>query len=202
MSFPRPRTLCLSCQHDVRIRGLTRFIGFQTRYKRSLESDVQPMCAEHGFGIVPWPVLSEGFLTGKHARDQKDSNSKRQDQVHAHHERQELGHPGRSQGHCSRMQTDPAQVATNWVLQKPGIISPLLPTARSQNSGTVGRNLGALEFTLSPQQMACLDSVSNPRSWPFPQDVARNLERFTAVGIQIEMPQRYHAVQSLRTSKI
>lgn len=185
------------------IRGLTPFIGFQTRYNllnRSLESDIQPMCSEHGLGIVPWSVLAEGFLSGKHTRDQKDNSSKRQDQVHVHMKDDKnwaiLEEVKAIAQECKRT---PAQVATNWMLQKPGITSPLLGVRTLEQ---LEANLGALEFTLSPQQMARLDSVSNPRSWPFPHDVARNLERFTGVGIQIEMPQRYHAVQSLRTSKI
>ncbi|KAG0043393.1 hypothetical protein BGZ83_011464 [Gryganskiella cystojenkinii] len=185
------------------IRGLTPFIGFQTRYNllnRSLESDIQPMCADHGLGIVPWSVLAEGFLSGKHARDQKDQSSKRKDQVNPHMKDdknwailEEVKAIGKE---CQR---SPAQVAMNWTLQKPGITSPLLGVRTLEQ---LQGNLGALEFTLSPEQMARLDAASNPKSWPFPQDVARNLERFTGVGIQIEMPGRYRAVGNLRTSKI
>ncbi|GJJ72985.1 hypothetical protein EMPS_05343 [Entomortierella parvispora] len=185
------------------LRGLTPFIGFQTRYNllnRSLESDIQPMCADHGLGIIPWSVLAEGFLSGKHSRDQKDSTSKRQDQVSPHMKNHKnwaiLDEVRAIATECNRT---PAQVAMNWTLQKPGITSPLLGVRTLEQ---LEGNLGALEFTLSPQQMARLDFVSNPKTWPFPQDVVRNLDKFTGVGIQIEMPQRYHAVQSLRTSKI
>lgn len=185
------------------LRGLTPFIGFQTRYNllnRTLESDIQPMCADHGLGIIPWSVLAEGFLSGKHTRDQKDLDSKRQNQVHTHMKEDKnwliLEEVKALAQECQRT---PAQVAMNWTLQKPGITSPLLGVRTLEQ---LEGNLGALEFTLSPEQMARLDAVSNPKTWAFPQDVARNLERFTGVGIQIEMPQKYQAVQSLRTSKI
>ncbi|KAF9372425.1 hypothetical protein CPB97_001267, partial [Podila verticillata] len=71
------------------LRGWSPFIGLQTRYNllnRSLESDLQPMCAEHGLGIVPWGVLSEGFLSGKHSKDKvanADTESMRKGQVNS-----------------------------------------------------------------------------------------------------------------------
>ncbi|CEM22687.1 unnamed protein product, partial [Vitrella brassicaformis CCMP3155] len=50
----------------------TPFIALQTRYnmlERSLENDLLPMAVECGLGIVPWGVIAEGFLTGKHKQD-------------------------------------------------------------------------------------------------------------------------------------
>ncbi|KAF9995994.1 hypothetical protein BGZ65_008399, partial [Modicella reniformis] len=187
------------------LRGLTPFIGFQTRYNllnRSLESDIQPMCADLGIGIVPWSVLAEGFLSGKHTRDQKDSksDSKRGGQVNAHfiHERnwRILDEVKAVAQECRRT---PAQVAVNWILQKPGITSPLIGARTLEQ---LQDNLSALEFTLSQEQMTRLDNISNPSEWPFPQDVIRNLDRFSGMGMEIEMPRQFHALQKLRTSKI
>ncbi|KAG0366834.1 aldo/keto reductase [Gamsiella multidivaricata] len=185
------------------LRGLSPFIGFQTRYNllnRSLESDIQPMCADHGIGIVPWSVLAEGFLSGKHSRDQKASDSKRKGQVSAHFKDDKnwriLDEVKAIAQECNRT---PAQVAVNWTLQKPGITSPLIGVRTLKQ---LEDNLGALEFTLTESQMARLDLVSNPKEWPFPHDVARNLEKFTGLGVSIEMPKQFHALQKLRTSKI
>ncbi|KAF9428631.1 hypothetical protein BGZ94_001654, partial [Podila epigama] len=68
------------------LRGLSPFIGLQSRYNlldRSLEAELQPMCAEHGLGIIPWATLAEGFLSGKHNQDKSDTTSKRQTSGHA-----------------------------------------------------------------------------------------------------------------------
>ncbi|KAF8929798.1 hypothetical protein BGZ58_008672 [Dissophora ornata] len=185
------------------LRGLTPFIGFQTRYNllnRSLESNIQPMCAEHGLGIIPWSVLAEGFLSGKHTRDAKSKDSKRKGQISSHFKDDKnwriLDEVKMIAQECKRT---PAQVAVNWMLQKPGITSPLIGARTLEQ---LEDNLAALEFTLSASQMARLDQVSNPKEWPFPQDVVRNLERFTGMGINVEMPKRFQAVQNLRTSKI
>lgn len=185
------------------LRGLTPFVGFQTRYNllnRSLESDIQPMCADLGIGIVPWSVLAEGFLSGKHSRDKQNADSKRGVQVNSHVKQERnwsiLDEVKAIAKECNRT---PAQVAVNWTLQKPGITSPLIGARTLEQ---LQDNLGALEFTLSQAQMARLDNVSNPAEWPFPHDVVRNLERFTGMGIEIEMPRQFHALQKLRTSKI
>ncbi|KAG0266911.1 hypothetical protein BG011_000050 [Mortierella polycephala] len=186
------------------LRGLTPFIGFQTRYNllnRSLESDIQPMCADLGIGIIPWSVLAEGFLSGKHSKEGgKSSSSKRKGQVNSHFKHDKnwliLDEVKAIAKECNRT---PAQVAVNWTLQKPGVTSPLIGARTFEQ---LEDNLGALEFTLSPEQMARLDSVSNPKEWPFPHDVARNLDKLTGLGIGIEMPPQFHALQKLRTSKI
>ncbi|KAF9387922.1 hypothetical protein BGX21_000437 [Mortierella sp. AD011] len=185
------------------LRGLTPFIGLQTRYNllnRSLESDLQPMCADFGVGIIPWSVLAEGFLSGKHSRDQIDQDSKRQVHVNSHSRNdrnwQILDEVKAIAKECNRT---PAQVAVNWTLQKPGITSPLIG-ARTMEQ--LEDNLSALEFTLTEKQMARLDAVSNPKEWPFPTEVATRLETFIGPGLNIEMPKRFHALQNLRTSKL
>ncbi|KAF9972526.1 hypothetical protein BGZ73_004346 [Actinomortierella ambigua] len=199
------------------LRGLTPFIGLQTRYNllnRSLESDLEPMCSDLGIGIVPWGILCEGFLTGKHKRVTPNESSssppagqkadtvdtKRKGQVGTHMRDENawriLDVVQEIARECKRT---PAQVAVNWTMQKPGITSPLLGARTLEQ---LEDNLGALEFTLTQDQMARLDHVSNPKTWPFPHDVVRNLEKFTGVGINIEMPRQFRALEKLKTSKL
>ncbi|KAF9311544.1 hypothetical protein BG003_007310 [Podila horticola] len=153
------------------------------------------MCAEHGLGIVPWGILAEGFLTGKHTKEEAGSTK-----------RQVTRHTGNSKNwrildevraiaaECDRT---PAQVALNWTMQKPGITAPLLGVRTMEQ---LEDNLGALEFTLSSEQMARLDQVSNPASWPFPQEVMANMPRYMGRGIEVEMPEKYHALVNLGTA--
>jgi aryl-alcohol dehydrogenase-like predicted oxidoreductase len=51
--------------------GLTRIVALQNEYsllQRSVESDVLPLCVEHGIGFVPYFPLASGLLTGKYRR--------------------------------------------------------------------------------------------------------------------------------------
>ncbi|KAG0250545.1 hypothetical protein DFQ27_009370 [Actinomortierella ambigua] len=196
------------------LRGLSPFIGLQSRYNllnRSLESDLEPMCSDLGIGIVPWGILCEGFLTGKHKREAKVNSSssssqpskvdtRRKGQVSAHMRDDKawriLDVVQEIARECKRT---PAQVAVNWTMQKPGITSPLLGARTLEQ---LEDNLGALEFTLTQDQMARLDHVSNPTTWPFPLDVVRNIEKYTGVGLDIEMPPQFKAIQKLKTSKL
>ncbi|KAF9357664.1 hypothetical protein BGX26_003339 [Mortierella sp. AD094] len=185
------------------LRGLTPFIGLQTRYNllnRSLESDLQPMCANFGVGIIPWSVLAEGFLSGKHSREQTDQDSKRQVHVNSHSKNdknwQILDEVKAIAKECNKT---PAQVAVNWTMQKPGITSPLIGARTMEQFED---NLGALEFTLTEEQMARLDAVSNPKEWPFPTEVATRSATFIGPGLNVEMPKQFHALQNLRTSKL
>ncbi|KAF9339808.1 hypothetical protein BGZ91_004642 [Linnemannia elongata] len=180
------------------LRSLTPFISMQSRFNmlnRSLEAEIQPMCAEHGLGIVPWGVLAEGFLTGKHTRETTAATKRT---VNGHFADPKnwsiLDEVSAIAAECKRT---PAQVALNWAMQKPGITSPLLGVRTIEQ---LEDNLGALEFALNREQMARLDKVSNPASWPFPQDVMQNLNRFVGLGLEMEMPKQYHALQSLRTA--
>jgi aryl-alcohol dehydrogenase-like predicted oxidoreductase len=58
----------------------------------------------------------------------------------------------------------PVQVALNWLSQKPGVTSPLVG-ARTVDQ--LKENIAALDFKLTPQQMARLDQVRLPVSNTF-----------------------------------
>jgi aryl-alcohol dehydrogenase-like predicted oxidoreductase len=51
--------------------GLARIVALQNEYsllQRSVESDVLPVCRDHGVGFVPYFPLASGLLTGKYRR--------------------------------------------------------------------------------------------------------------------------------------
>jgi aryl-alcohol dehydrogenase-like predicted oxidoreductase len=51
--------------------GLARIVALQNEYsllQRSVESDVLPVCRDHGIGFVPYFPLASGLLTGKYRR--------------------------------------------------------------------------------------------------------------------------------------
>lgn len=58
---------------------------------------------------------------------------------------------------AAEIDRSPAQVALNWLLQKPGVVSIILG-ARTTNH--IEDNLGCLDFVLSAKQMEQLDRLS------------------------------------------
>ncbi|CAG8481178.1 12269_t:CDS:2 [Racocetra fulgida] len=75
----------------------------------------------------------------------------------------------------------PAQVALNWVAQKPGVTSTLVG---ARTKAQLIENLKALEFKL--------DDVSASKDVPFPYSLTLNFEKYLGKGIQI--PDKYKAL--------
>jgi aryl-alcohol dehydrogenase-like predicted oxidoreductase len=68
----------------------------------------------------------------------------------------------------------PAQVALNWVMNRPGITAPISGVRTMEQ---LESNLGALGWTLSSEQMERLSEVSEPQK-PYPYDfISRNERR-------------------------
>ena len=60
----------------------------------------------------------------------------------------------------------PAQVALNWLLQRPGVTAPIIGVRTLEH---LENNLGATGWVLSAAQMARLDAVSAIKA-PYPYD--------------------------------
>ncbi|CAG8467141.1 34254_t:CDS:10 [Racocetra persica] len=181
----------VSCANTMaELRGWSQFIGLQTTYNllnRSLEYELQTACAELDVGIIPWGCIAEGFLTGKYTREsvtnlempvnirtENEQNWKILDEVIAI---------------AAETRRTPVQVALNWISQKTGITSPIIG---ARTKAKLVENLGALEFKLTPEQMARLDTVSAPKEIPFRYSIYSNLEQYVGKGIQI--PDKYKPV--------
>jgi aryl-alcohol dehydrogenase-like predicted oxidoreductase len=65
----------------------------------------------------------------------------------------------------------PAQVAINWLLQKPGVTAPIIGARRMQQ---LENNLGSVGWSLSTDQVAKLDEASEA-PLPYPYDFISKL---------------------------
>jgi len=150
------------------LRGWSPFIALQTRYNlidRSLEGELGPMAVELGLGICPWGILAEGFLTGKHKKDQKLDTSGRNESVAQHFKSEKnIKILDEVLKIADEVKKTPGQVALNWLMHRP-VTSPLIG---AKNVAQLEDNLGALEFKLSKDQLDRLNTVSAPQL-PFPQ---------------------------------
>jgi len=66
-----------------------------------------------------------------------------------------------------------AQVALNWLLQKPGVTAPIVGARRMEQ---LVNNLGATGWSLTPEQVALLDTASHVLP-PYPYDFIAKFER-------------------------
>ncbi|RIB30251.1 NADP-dependent oxidoreductase domain-containing protein [Gigaspora rosea] len=84
---------------------------------------------------------------------------------------------------AAEIKRSPAQVTLNWISQKPGITSPIVG---ARTKAQLVENLKALEFKLTPEQMARLDAVSAPKHIPFPYSYVSTLRNIVNKGMGLQ----------------
>jgi aryl-alcohol dehydrogenase-like predicted oxidoreductase len=121
-----------------------------------------PLCRDMGVGVIPWSPLARGKLTRDWdettVRGQSDAVSKFLYDKTADHDRrivEAVGAVAKARG-VSR-----AQVAMAWLLQKPGITSPIVGATKPQHLADA---VSALDLRLSPEEIAQLEAPYVPHA--------------------------------------
>jgi aryl-alcohol dehydrogenase-like predicted oxidoreductase len=150
-------------------RGWDRFCSLQIKYaltERTVERELIPMAREMGLGVTPWSPLDGGFLSGKYAPEdaekKSDSAPAADRRLKAESLRERFDDRNerilaelRAVGHEAARSC--AQVALNWVQNRPGVASTIIGARRMDQ---LEDNLAALDFDLSPEQRERLDKIS------------------------------------------
>jgi aryl-alcohol dehydrogenase-like predicted oxidoreductase len=147
--------------------GLARYVVYQGYYSligRDYEWELMPLGLDQGLGLMVWSPLGWGRLTGKIRRGQKPEGG-RIAQGGA------TGGPEVPEDHLFAVvdaldevaketgKTVP-QIALNWLLTRPGVCNVVVG---ARNEEQLRQNLGAVGWTLTPQQVAKLDAASVTR---------------------------------------
>ena len=144
--------------------GWNRYIAHQAYYsllQREFEWELMPLGVNQNVGTLVWSPLSGGLLTGKFRRDQAVPENSRLNQGG------QLGPRPNSQHLFSiidamdiiaeEVNKTVAQVALNWLLQRPTVSSLVLG---ARNEEQLQENLGAVGWNLTVDQIKKLDSAS------------------------------------------
>jgi len=144
--------------------GYARYVANQTYYSligRDYELELMPLGLDQGIGALVWSPLGWGRLTGKLRRGQPPpQNSRLRDTerwappVEAERLFRVLDALDAVAGQTGK--TVP-QIAINWLLQRPTVSSVLIG---ARDTDQLSENLGAIGWTLSPEHMALLETVS------------------------------------------
>jgi aryl-alcohol dehydrogenase-like predicted oxidoreductase len=154
--------------------GWSKYIGHQVYYSlvgRDYEWELMPLALDQGLGALIWSPLGWGRLTGKIRRETgipKESrlNSKLvQDmgpqvpEEHLYKVVEAIDEVAKETGKSV------PQIALNWLLRRP-TVSSLIVGARNQQQ--LRQNLGAIGWSLTPEQVAKLDAASElPLAYPY-----------------------------------
>jgi aryl-alcohol dehydrogenase-like predicted oxidoreductase len=160
--------LGLACT-TIADRRLARIAAVQPRYNllnRTYERDLLPLTGATGIAVVPYNPLGAGMLTGKYRRGQEPPADSR------------FGWGAYGQMYQRRYWSDrmfdvaeaveavgqelgvsAARVALAWLLAQPGVTAPIVGASRPAQ---LDDSAGALEVTLSSEQLDRLTGVSQP----------------------------------------
>ncbi|PRH77322.1 aldo/keto reductase [Streptomyces solincola] len=152
-------------------RGRERYVAHQVYYSligRDYEWELMPLGLDQGLGAIVWSPLGWGRLTGRIRRGSPLPTGSRL------HDTADYGPPVDDE-HLYRVvdaleevaeETGKAvpQVALRWLLQRPTVASVIIG---ARNEEQLRQNLGAVGWTLTPEQMASLDAASH-RPAPYP----------------------------------
>ncbi|MBA2443235.1 MAG: aldo/keto reductase [Rubrobacter sp.] len=152
--------------------GLARFDCLQPQYSlvvRDIEHEVLPVCREEGLGVIPWSPLAGGFLTGKYSREDAPPENTRMaawtDTWERHATPEKFDIVDRVSGIAGGRGKEPAQVALNWVKDRPGVTSPIIG---ARDVDQLEKNLGATGWSLDPGEQDVLEEASAlPYAYPY-----------------------------------
>jgi aryl-alcohol dehydrogenase-like predicted oxidoreductase len=148
--------------------GLDRFVCEQPPYsilERRIERELIPMAQTYGFGIIPWSPLAGGLLSGKYRRDLPAPEGSRYADLDAIPDRrQHWTEPAliaieQLQGLATTHGCSLSQLALAWCQDCPGITSPIVGPRTIEQ---LEDNLGALDLTLTSDELAEIDRIVPP----------------------------------------
>jgi aryl-alcohol dehydrogenase-like predicted oxidoreductase len=156
-------------------RGYEPLAALQLEYslaERNIENEFIPLAAEHGMGVMVWSPLASGLLSGKYRLSQDSAvGAGRLETLKG------STNPGfqkftprnfaivaELEAVAKEVGRSMAQVAINWVTNRPGVASTIIGATKLAQ---LDDNIRALNFTLPPELTDWLDRASAPER-PFP----------------------------------
>jgi aryl-alcohol dehydrogenase-like predicted oxidoreductase len=143
-------------------RNLARFDTLQANYSiagRGVEREIVPLLESEKVGLLVWSPLAGGLLSGKFSRtNQKPADSRRTDLDFPVVDKErtwkilDVMAPMAKAHGCS-----PARLSLAWLLAKPVVTSVIIG---AKHLAQLQDNLGAVELTLTQDELRQLDEVS------------------------------------------
>ena len=179
-----PAWVVAHCQHLLKeIKG-TPLIALQIEYslaQRTVEAELTPMARHFGLGVTPWSPLRAGLLSGNITRTTWPAESTRMQKNSPHLTEKNFKIIDELMAISEELAASPAQVAIRWLMQKPGVVSPIIG---ARSVAQLEDNAKAASIVLSDQHMKRLDEVSAV-THPFPYDFVQGVKANILGGTEV-----------------
>jgi len=156
----KPETLRAALEIS-REKGLPRYESLQPEYnlyeREKFEGEVEAVCRENHFGVIPYFSLASGFLTGKYRTEKDLANRSRGSRVQKYLNPRGLRILAALDEVAKHYNATPAQVSLAWLLAKPAITAPI---ASATDVKQLDELLGATGLALDAAAVQKLDQAS------------------------------------------
>ncbi|MDQ6638837.1 MAG: aldo/keto reductase [Pseudomonadota bacterium] len=158
-NYSAPR-LTLALETSERL-GLPRYESLQPLYnlveRDAYEAELEPVCVEHGLGVINFYALASGFLTGKYRSKADLGKSVRGSGAGKYLNERGLAVLGALDAVADTVGATPAQVALAWQIARPSITAPI---ASATTPAQLAELVAAAALQLDAPSIALLDRVS------------------------------------------
>ena len=147
--------------------GWTRFVSMQNHWNllyREEEREMMGLCLDQGVGVIPWSPLARGRLT----RPWETEPSTKRAETDRFGKTLYAGTESADRrvvervGEVAEARGVPrAQVALAWLLQKPGVVAPIVGASKPHHLEDA---VAALSVTLTPEEIARLEEPYVPHA--------------------------------------
>ena len=141
--------------------GWPRYECLQPNYnlydRAGYEQDLQPVCAEHGVGVITYYSLAAGFLTGKYRTAADFNKSARGARMDNRLNERGLRILAALDDVAKNTTSTPAVVALAWLMARPTVTAPI---ASATSLAQLAELLRATQLHLDPAALERLDAAS------------------------------------------
>ena len=144
--------------------GWARYAAHQVYYSllgRDYEWELMPLAIDQKVGALVWSPLGWGRLTGRIRKGQSMPTVSRLDKTADSGPPVAIEHVYKVVDAIDAIATETGktvpQIALNWLLQRPTVSSVIVG---ARNESQLRQNLGAVDWQLTPEQVAALDAAS------------------------------------------
>ncbi len=151
--------------YTSRLNGWTQFISMQNHVNllnREEEREMLPFCADQGIAVMPWSPLARGRLT--RAWDETSERQKTDEfgkGLYVQAEQADRKIVEQVAAVANSRGVPQAQVALAWLLQKPGITSPIIGASKPAHLTDA---VAALSLKLTAEEIASLEAPYVPHA--------------------------------------
>jgi aryl-alcohol dehydrogenase-like predicted oxidoreductase len=152
--------------YTARAHGWSTFVSMQNHYNliyREEEREMNPFCRQEGIGIIPWSPLARGFLAGNRPDKKTHATVRARTDDFArslYFNQQDFSIAQRVIELAQKRNVKPIQIALAWILNQPGITSPIVGV---KNLEQLNELVEGLDIQLEQEELSYLQEPYQPK---------------------------------------